>query len=702
MLAVGIILSIGALLLDAIGKSQMFYPVFLVVILVFLILFREQVISGCCTVWNRMGEEVTAHTGWVLPEWKMAGGIGMEQGEWFFSFLAGGIGAIICRTVYEIWSLGLAVILPALLTGGMLFTGNKVSVPVTLLAVILPIFILLQYGGRQEREKGAVRYGTVITALLLAVMIPAASLSGIGDTVTEVSVRPHEIIHEKRYETSSTTLPEGNLSVMPEDVGENTALIVTSDIPETMYLRGFTGAVFEDGIWRPLDTGILAEQKDLLYWISFNVFHPDAQFEKASSTEEQITYTVSVQNVNACSSYLYVPFTMTAGSYLQAENLNQGGVQAEGTRVYTFENIADGAGQIQAVLEQLRESGKDTAEDYLKAENAYRKFIYEHYLQVSPDMMDDLGEIWKEALSRFGTKEELTPIQAQECVLDVLEYCFPDNKEDKREHLPLEQVDGTGYQYATIAVMTLRYFGIPARYAEGYILSEEMAKKAEPGKSIELSGSCGGAWAEVYQDGIGWVPMALTPGMEEEKYNSNKEDGDGTETEIKEGQELKEEMNQNPDEPEPEGGSLVKIAREMTGTILLILVLLLLLLVFVILRRKYILKKRKRSFEQEDPKEAVGWIFADTALLLKEQGFDRRNGSMEDLYNPIKERFGEEYAYKFREMLELNGEALFSSHLITEEQRKEALDFHQVTTEYLRDGNKWPKRLFLKWIRCLY
>ena len=83
-------------------------------------------------------------------------------------------------------------------------------------------------------------------------------------------------------------------------------------------------------------------------------------------------------------------------------------------------------------------------------------------------------------------------------------------------------------------------------------------------------------------------------------------------------------------------------------------------------------------------------------------GFDRKNGSMEALCEPIEEKMGEEYACIFHRMTRLNACALFSSHVMTQEQREELLNFRKATIEQLNAGSKWWKRIWMKWIRCLY
>ena len=82
--------------------------------------------------------------------------------------------------------------------------------------------------------------------------------------------------------------------------------------------------------------------------------------------------------------------------------------------------------------------------------------------------------------------------------------------------MPLDElVKDTTYQTATLTVLALRYYGIPARYAEGFVLTQETAARAQAGSAITLTAADAQGWAEVYQDGTGWMPLALTPGYGE-------------------------------------------------------------------------------------------------------------------------------------------------------------------------------------------
>ena len=272
--------------------------------------------------------------------------------------------------------------------------------------------------------------------------------------------------------------------------------------------------------------------------------------------------------------------------------------------------------------------------------------------------------------------------------------------------LPLTAAEGTSFQYATVAVMTLRYFGIPARYAEGYVISEEMAADAQADEPLTVDSRCARAWAEVYQDGIGWIPMELTPGlgeMLEQKPEENPDEGDSdnaeSETQPEEETTPEEDGTQ---EPEPDGGTVTKIAKAMLLGVLWVLLIVLLLFLLLLLRRKLIRKRREQKYQLEDINEAVCWIFADTAVLMEKLGLRRGNGSMRTLCEPAKQRFGDDYATALAEAIRLNDRAMFSSHALTQEQRESALKFYADTQGSLKKNVKWYHRVWIKWIQCLY
>ena len=75
---------------------------------------------------------------------------------------------------------------------------------------------------------------------------------------------------------------------------------------------------------------------------------------------------------------------------------------------------------------------------------------------------------------------------------------------------------------------------------------------------------------------------------------------------------------------------------------------------------------------------------------------------MRELAKPLEEKYGPEFAAQFDAVTNLNDRAMFSSNPMDEEHRKTASRFHSHVLRKLKSELKWYKRLWLKWVRCLY
>ena len=171
---------------------------------------------------------------------------------------------------------------------------------------------------------------------------------------------------------------------------------------------------------------------------------------------------------------------------------------------------------------------------------------------------------------------------------------------------------------------------------------------------------------------------------------------------IKEGEDLEEEPEEPLEEPEPEGGSMVKVARNLILRYLKYVLVLILLIAAIVIRRYILIKKKKERFSVEDPSEAVAWIVADSVLLLEKIGLKRGNGSLYRLCEEVDQTFDEEYQKAYRDMIRMNSQALFSSRKLDQRCREQAFDFRTKTLQHVKTNTKWYKRIWMKWIQCLY
>ena len=676
-----------------------FYIVGLFLALALSLICRKQILEGFCIFWNNASDAMVSGRGWVLREWELKLGK-PELCSGLFAALCACIISIICCGLTSLAPAVLAVVLPGVMLVGMTVFGTEAGI----LSVFAVSVLILIYGGLQKKNaRAAILASWTVCAAVAGLLFAIAQLPGVQNWTAQVRDDVHETIHKSKYETKYTTLPEGDFSdYQKTDRKPEPALAVTMDDPQMMYLRGFTGAVFEEDGWKPLDTQALAKNKDLLYWLNLNAFDQNAQFDAASAVMEQST--VTVQNIGACSYYLSVPFSIGNGSWVQSENLNTDGVHGVDQRDYVYTVTAGGADEILQVLNYLQTSNDPAVFQYRKAESGYRQFVSHYYLQVPEAVKTLLQDQWDDVASAYGDAHNLTQQQAQECTLIFLSRCFPEEGTPEDMELPLAMAEGTTFQYATVAAMTCRYFGIPARYAEGYVISEEMAADYESGETMTLDSSCARAWVEVYQDGIGWIPMDLTPGIGEiledpdsDKLNEN--DSTNKDTTAKEEKEEQEEQEQ----PLPNGGSMVQvILKTVLWSVLILIGIGMLVFLVLWIRRKVLLNRREKKFAAENISDAVAWIYADTSLILEKIGFDRGNGSMRGLRQPLAERYGAEFGAQFEWVSDLNDLAMFSNYPLTEEDRRALRQFRALVLQKLKTEVKWYRRMWLKLAKCLY
>lgn len=83
---------------------------------------------------------------------------------------------------------------------------------------------------------------------------------------------------------------------------------------------------------------------------------------------------------------------------------------------------------------------------------------------------------------------------------------------DVVEYFLAESQTGYCVHYASAGVLILQALGIPARYASGYIAEASDFGHGAGGYTLALKDSAAHAWAEIYLENGGWVPVEMTPG----------------------------------------------------------------------------------------------------------------------------------------------------------------------------------------------
>ena len=694
LLGAGVLTCIAAAVIRHFRKTKLLLPILLTALLLVVLFARNPLLNGFGAAWNTLRDLWAVEKGILLPLAETNG-----SGLWLAGIVSGILLAMVSVALSRVPTL------TAVLLAALSVAAAFVQPGIMLLAAAAIALLMLTW----QKNKNAVSAASFLLVGVIVAGIAAIFLQ--TGTMQNLSQTAKDSLHHWRYEKAEELLPEGDLSEpVVKTESTDTILSVTADTAQTLYLRGFVGDSYENDVWSALDEEAAAEEKDLFYWLHQSGFYPQSQLAMAARLMGNYqSGSVSVQNLAGCSLYRYEPCTVLperAGltkNKIQPSTLETNGLRGE--RGYSYETVSDAQTLLPELLDFLQNDTSDGVKSYLQMESAHREFVYSYALDVPAEFRAQLGAVLDSCCESYGPADSLTKEQAQTAALAFLELCFDGSDTIA---LPLtDTADGTTYQYATVAALALRYYGIPARYVEGYTV------KTTENEPTSVDASAAGAWVEVYQDGIGWLPLALTPGLEDLSAEQTEsgikpvgagKEGNGDGPRVTEGQEL-EQDDAEPDNSEdntPDGGQRTGLLHKPAFWIILAVALLLLLLAAIFIRHAVILKKRNEAFTQEDQSAAAACLFTDCAALLAAMGLKRGTGSMLGLCETAKEQLGEDYAAKLHDMTMYNAQALFSSRAITPEQLAEMRTFHDATQKNLKTHTNWPKKLRLKWLNCLY
>ena len=211
---------------------------------------------------------------------------------------------------------------------------------------------------------------------------------------------------------------------------------------------------------------------------------------------------ITIEEVGGKGSYSLYPY----GALLtEAFQVNGDGSVARKEREYTFQyRFLRGNGSKPVLPSQWRE-----------LEESYREYVYDSFLEYPKERLP--------LLTSALEKEEIRTDSVWACASDLVHflqsravYDLDTGKNPKDtdfvEYFLFENHQGYCVHFASAGVLGFRYFGIPARYATGYVVSPEDFTYSTEGYTAVLTGKQAHAWAEIYLDGVGWMPVEMTPG----------------------------------------------------------------------------------------------------------------------------------------------------------------------------------------------
>ncbi len=630
-----------------------------------------------------------------------------------------GLSLLCCMAVrHSLWQPGAAVLLAVALLGLLEVTAPAGSWTLLLcLAVaLLCCRALSSKGGTPDPggillpASGVLLATLLLGGALLAITPAGKQLDGLFDGGA-AAIRSS--IHQMRYEGQTLPdLPEGDLREPGERFGMKTALEMTFDSPYPLHLRGYVGQRYTGTGWAPLPKNEVAAFNSLFYRLHQNGFYPQTQLASLANalgqSDPRQKNNVTVKNLTACTASIYAPYevaSVKSDGLLDEDRTTEAALASpgwSGRSEYEFSILLDAAGidTLVNLFEQRKAAPSPSLSSYLAEEARYRHFVYENYTAL-PDaergvLAADLGEAGVPGQTHRGyadAKSTIFSVLGSKLAYSTRAAGF--SGEGSLIEFLYQKQNANAAQYASAAVLMLRYCGIPARYVEGYLVTAVDLEGVKSGDTVYVPSGNASAWAEYYHDGVGWLPFDVIPGYQQAVQGGvppQPQGGGGGDEEPP------------PPEEEPPADPDATPPNPLLAILLWLLPLWLLLLALFLwlMRRYWHISRRERSFEIEDTNQAVCNMTAFLLRLFPAIGLPNAAGSIRRLTEPVAQKWGADWGVTVGRMTELFEKAAFSPHWLTEEERDEAEALVDRVLDHVDQTETKKSRFLLRWVKCLY
>lgn len=513
----------------------------------------------------------------------------------------------------------------------------------------------------------------------------------------------------------SFTDADGKVSLSdagPLDFSGRTVLEVETDLRGRIYLRGFSSAVYDDNSWEPLDEfdylSLIWEPVDQAYaqsailsptldgWQPMNFpaladrnTFPDKDYAK-----------LTIRNVGADPGYVYVPYhILSLPDELSGAKFVYDSYLARADDVWTHTVY------IQPDCDPLSRAKLPNA--VTLAEENYASFVYQSsYLAVDIDAVDAVDAVVQDlATDMEGSLPSGADNPAYREYMDLLYGRLPGDRtlqnnafrlamakivaayldglaeydpeapvtpegEDFVSYFLTESRRGYCMHFASAATLILRTMGIPARYVTGYVADVPASGK------VSVPDSAAHAWVEIYLDGYGWEPVEVTPAY----AGSNPGQSGTAEPTPTPTATPAPTATQTPQASAKPSAAPNSTEQPVTETqpldlrIILIPVAAVLVLLAFPVRRAIGRVRREKKFRQESTNRAVIAVYLYLSRLTRWGG-------------PMPE-----------EVAELAKKAQFSPHILTEEERRTAVDAAHAAALQVDKALPWYKKFLCRYV----
>lgn len=369
-------------------------------------------------------------------------------------------------------------------------------------------------GKRRVLNRSSLVTGTAL-ALLFGFVFITVSLSkeAVYDFVYKAESRIYRTVSRLTGSASQTVtgggMKRGNIyrSGTPHLEVE-----VDAEPTETLYLRGFEGDEYRGGGWSEGGDGALFEEiEKKLGWQMygdgiFNVsnlyysmyFMMNSNMDTGGAPDWR---NMRIRHVNGEYGNMYAP-------YYSQRGWGWGGDFEDGYIFWYYEQK-----DMHILWEQVYEDFELVRDMYRLVQEAYLEEAQIAYTQVPVHILTRLASLCQE-----------NPQESLEEITSFILYTLQENaeytmapgwtplNEDMVEYFLFESGRGYCEHFAAAATLMYRLYGIPARYAAGYMVPVSAFTQQEEGSwKAVVTDEEAHAWVEILLEDYGWTPVEVTP-----------------------------------------------------------------------------------------------------------------------------------------------------------------------------------------------
>lgn len=566
------------------------------------------------------------------------------------------------------------LIVCSVLFQGMYGTEHKIYFAVLFILgniIVIRKYSLKEMTGNCEKN----RFYMLLTMIFVAMMIASVGTVFQGKGIEGIEVmhyRVKQFVEKMRYEQKG-----------------DTALIVTMSIPQSYYLRGFVGEHIGALGWEKVDSQVQYEYADLFYWLHKDSFFGQTQLAKAAgifkeNREEEVQNEIHIKNIGASTKYIYVPYEYVSDDegFLREEIIGDETIEAGGVGgwdEYTFTAVSNQVSRYPEILKNIDHITEEAAEKYISAEGFYNEYVYQVYTKLREEEL----EILENHLEKDTLQEEnhLPYYEAKAKILNYLSEKIVYENTDKeitgdflKNFLEIECA-GNDSSYASASTLMFRYYGIPARYVEGYIITPENVEGADSNQEIKIPEANRHSWVEYYQDGVGWIPFETAPPYIDLMEKADDIYGNSAENTWEEPQNV-DEITQDNYVEEGTKKSPKKHVAIPKALIPVVLAIMLGFLVIASIVRYFRVRRRfTRNVNAEDLNMAIRFMFSHMMNILFQFLLEEKNQLLKNYESEIRVLEGDDWKLRYIEMVTIYEKARYSGERCTEEERKKVYEY---------------------------